>query len=384
MYSWNLKDLDRLYKTYSKKAEDEEELSAQIEYENTANNILDVISHYDSYLSDDASGKCSSKESKDSFADIITEDKTIIRTYGTYISVIRSFSDQLDLTKISLGKEKYKNIITSQSGIVTMSTEFYHQFKGVFSNAYDNLAANFRNRLMFRPSNPNERYGGNTFPIYGTREVFMDCIKANTLQDYISHIHESSHGINSIINPGIVWDEQKYCLIEVDSIFFELIGNEFVSSKLDYLKEGYNIKMRTFYDYLYSADLICSKTDMYNELSQNDLNNKRLVRAFYKKEIGYDRTLIKDAMYSSISGYMHYVISYLTAVELYLVYRVDKDKALDMLYRIMMLKNLDNAHYLDEVRKIGIEPGHNVKIYYEILKNEEDDLNNGKKLQYTI
>lgn len=385
MYSWNLDDLDKLYKEYSKRAKSTDDVSLQIEYENTTNNVLDVIDYYDSYSCEKIRRKKSYGEvTINSFATIISEDKELIGNYGIYLPLIRRFRDKLEGTEIPSKKERYPKIDTTQSGIVTMSTEFYHGFKGIISDTYDELSANFRNRLMFRSTTYGNLYGGNSFPIYGTREIFMDCIKANTIQDYISHIHESSHGINNLINPGIMWDPQKYCLIEVDSLFFELIGNEFVSGKLNEFRDGHNIKLRTFYDYLYSADIICSKVDMYNELSPKSLNNKHAVQKFYKKEIGYDRTLTKDAMYSLISGYMHYIISYLTAVELYLIYRVDKDKALDMLYKIMMLKDLNNSQYLDEVRKIGIDPGHNIKIYYEILKKEEDDLNNGKKLQYTI
>lgn len=382
MYSWNIDDLQKLLRKYKRKAQTTSDVNLQLEYESTVNNILDVIDYYNDMTSTSSFYiPRSFTVERNLHREIVKDDIGKIRLYSSYFPLIKEFRDEMDGTNVTF-QDNLQRIKTTQSGIVTVTSEFYHQFKGIFSDTYDTLASTFRDRLYFRKPTREERYGGNTYSIYGTSEVFIDSVKANSVQDYVSLIHESSHGITCKLNQGIMWDWNKYCLIEVDSLFFEMIGTGF-AAKLNHVEnDGVKTKIATFKDHLYSADIICSKMEMYEKLSNRELENKRRVSSFYKQEIGYDKRLTADAMYSRIQEYMHYVISYLIAIELYMIFIQDQDKALDLLYKIIMFKSLDNKGYLDNVRKLGINPGENVKRYYELLLKEEGELNHGKKLQY--
>lgn len=381
MYNWNLEDLKRLQKLYEKKAMTCTDVNLQLEYESTVNNILDIIDTYIDMTTPQSRIQAIPFVKQNSHIDVINDDKGKIRLYSSYFPFIRKFRDTMDGTDVAF-QDDLQVVKTSQAGIVTLTTDFYHQYKGIFSETYDSLASNFRNRLYFRKPNRDELYGGNTYAVYRTDEVFIDSIKANSVQDYVSLIHESSHGITCKLNQDIMWDWNKYFLIEVDSLFFEMIGTSYAAKLNGVSEDGIKTKIATFKDHLYSADIICSKIDAYKQLSNRDLQNKRAVSKFFKQEIGYDKTLTFDAMYSRIQEYMHYVISYLIAIELYMIYIHDQDKALDLLYKIIMLKGLDNAGYLLNVRKLGINPGENVKNYYELLLKEEGELKYGKKFQY--
>lgn len=380
MYNWNIDDLKKLLSKYRKKAISTIDENLRAEYECTINNILEIIDSYNEMVNQ----PCNHRNSiiiPNAHVDVIRDDINKHRLYFPYFSLIKKFRDDMDGTAIEL-QDNLQRINTSQAKIVTVTTDFYHQFKGPFQESYDTLAASFGNRLYFRKPNRNELYGGNTYSVYGTNEVFIETIKANTLHDYISLIHESSHGITCKLNQDIMWDWGKYCLIEVDSLFFEMIGTEYVSRINNVLEDGIKTKIATFKDHLYSADIICSKLEMYSKLSTKDLKNKRTVAQFYKKEIGYDKTLTFDAMYSRIQEYMHYVISYLIAIELYIIFINDQNRALDLLYKIVMLKDLSNEGYLLKVRELGVEPGKNVQEYYRLLLNEENGVKYGKKFQH--
>lgn len=380
MYNWNIDDLKKLLHKYRKKAISTTDENLRAEYECTANNILEIIENYNEMVNPSNKHR-SSIIVPNAHIDVIRDDIIKQRLYFSYFPLIKKFRDDMDGAIIEL-QDNLQKINTSQAKIVTVTTDFYHQFKGPFRETYDTLSSSFRNRLYFRKPNRNELYGGNTYSVYGTNEVFIETIKANTVQDYISLIHESSHGITCKLNQDIMWDWSKYCLIEVDSLFFEMIGTGYVSRINNVLEDGIKTKIATFKDHLYSADIICSKLEMYSKLSTKDLKNRRTVARFYKKEIGYDKTLTFDAMYSRIQEYMHYVISYLIAIELYMIFINDQDKALDLLYKIVMLKDLSNEGYLLRVRELGIEPGRNVQEYYKLLLSEENGVKYGKKIQY--
>ncbi len=381
MYNWNLDDLKKLQKLYEKKARMCTDVNLQLEYESVVNNILDIIDNYNYMTQPSSSIQALPFVQKNNHFDVVNDDLGKIRLYSSYFPFIRRFRDMMDGTDVAL-QDDLQVFKTSQDGIVTLTTDFYHQYKGIFSSTYDSLADNFRNRLLFRKPSQDEKYGGNTYSVYRTTEVFIDCIKSNNVQDYISLIHESSHGITCKLNQDIMWDWNKYCLIEVDSLFFEMIGTDYASKLVGVQKDGVKTKIATFKDHLYSAGIICSKIDAYKQLSKKDLRNRRTISKFYKQEIGYDKDLTFDAMYSRIQEYMHYVISYLVAIELYMIYIKDQEKALDLLHKIIMLKNFDNKGYLLNIKSLGINPGENVKNYYELLLKEEGDLGYGKKLQH--
>ncbi len=381
MYCWNVNDIKLLIRKYRRKAKYAKNPDLQLEYEGTINNLLTLLEHYQNSrkgINNDRQGNFEVLEND--FKDIIREDMYKYRLYYVYFPLIKEFRDSLDGVTIE-SDDNFPNIKVSETGIVTLTTDFYNQFKGIFSSTYNRLAASFKDRLYFKKSCEGELYGGNTFQVYNTDEIFIEVIKGNTIQDYISHIHESSHGITCKLNPNIMYDWGKYCLIEVDSLFFEMIGTDYVSKRKHVDSDCCNLKKITFKDHLYSAEIICSKIEMYNNLSKKDLRNINTVKNYYMDEIGYDEILTNDAMYSYIEEYMHYIISYLIAIELYFVYLQDQEKALKLLKKIILLKGLDNISYLNAVRKMGIEPTANVKEYYKLLFKEEDDIAYEKKLQ---
>ena len=78
----------------------------------------------------------------------------------------------------------------------------------------------------------------------------------------------------------------------------------------------------------------------------------------------------------------YYIISYLTAIELYIIYQSDKQLALDLLYKIINSKKEHSAGYLEYVKGSGLEPGKNFKKYLKILFDKARDLKDEKRLRY--
>ena len=78
----------------------------------------------------------------------------------------------------------------------------------------------------------------------------------------------------------------------------------------------------------------------------------------------------------------HYGISYLTAIELYMIYLSDPQIALDLLLKIIKVKDLTSDGYLNYIKSLGIIPGSHIKEYVDLLINRGKELGYGKRLYY--
>ena len=179
-----------------------------------------------------------------------------------------------------------------------------------------------------------------------------------------------------------MWDFEKYCFIEVDALFFELLGIDYVGKKLNLERDSFDINMQILYDYLYSSHLLATKLDMYSELTRKELANVFVVNEYLKEQKNFNVRGRSDVLKTYIREYMHYVVSYLTAVELYLIYQDNHEEALDLLFKIILQKESSSVEYLEFVRSLGIEPGKNFGRYIEILMNKAKELDDAKSLRY--
>lgn len=378
MQRWNIEYLKQLQEQYKILIDVTEDPMQSLQYENTLNSILCVIDRYHEMVH---KGRLSSTNyDVASFSDIIQSDSSHIRRYGYSCPYIRALNDYND--KFIVNPQNLSKIDTTISKVLRVSHGFYNQFDGVFSDSYLALTRNFRNTLHFQKIANGGKEFGQTHSIYKTDITFFEIGYNNTVQDYISAIHEFGHGISCSLNPNAMWDIEKYCLIEVDSLFFELLGIDYIGENLDFQQDSFNINMEILKDYLYSAQLICTKLDMYDELTYKELSNKRIVRKYLSSSAGYDKQGVTDVLTTYIRDLMHYIISYLTAIELYLIYQICPDRALDLLLKIITQEERSNKEYLDFIKNLGLEPGSHFDNYIEILMNKAKELKDEKSLRY--
>ena len=65
-----------------------------------------------------------------------------------------------------------------------------------------------------------------------------------------------------------------------------------------------------------------------------------------------------------------YLASYMIAIELYMLYKEDKDKALDILKRIILLDDMSEEEYYSNIKKLGIIPNFSLRNYERCLQEE--------------
>lgn len=380
MYDWDVKEISSLIKEYRKLYKCELDENEKEEYLGTLYSLRELKDYYKSIINKTGGFRVSSfysLQKHSSIKDTVFNDLRILESYGMYTTFLREFTSLIDFRDVPY-QDELRRIGTIETDIVNLTSSFYKGMSRDFYEPYRELASNFRTRLKFIHSKNLYDYTGNTHPVYGTSRVYIDVVRNNSFQDYVSLLHESSHGITSLVNQDIMLDFSKYCFIEVDSIFFELIGTEYVGSKLNKEEDAKRIRLAIFRDYLYNAYILCLKMDMYSILNEKEYSKKKHVRT-YLMDLGLDKEEIDDVVNTSMQDYLHYIISYLVAIELYMIYIVDKDYALSILYKIINMRNMGTTEYLEEIKKLGIIPGKYVMDYYGIII-EGSGVKYGKKI----
>ena len=81
--------------------------------------------------------------------------------------------------------------------------------------------------------------------------------------------------------------------------------------------------------------------------------------------------LIDFSIANVISENMHYVFSYMVAVELYQLYLVDKEEALCRLNKIMKVSGLKPSEYYEYIRDLGINPLDSMTEYVTDIKEKQ-------------
>lgn len=379
MQRWNINYLKELYNKYYNLSVVTTDPTLSLEYENIANSIFNIIDRYDELVTKRI--KLNGSVERVNFRRVIEDDFSILDNYGIFCPYVRRLDELGECLEVRPNSELPK-ITVSTHKILTVSRSFYDSIGGIFASKYVEMAKRFKDTLHIRKLPQKVVTNGQTYSVYNTDITFVELGVNQTTQDYVSAIHEFGHGISCAINPMAMYDYGKYCFIELDSLFFEMVGLDFLSSNLSLEKDSFDINIQVLKDYIYSAQLICSKLDMYDRLSPDQLYEKRNVKNYLFNEIGYNKLGANDVMNTYIRDYLHYIISYLTAIELYMIYQSDKSLALDLLHKIIITKQEFPIGYLNFVKSLGLEPGKSFNDYLEILFNKAKDLNDEKSLRY--
>ena len=314
-----------------------------------------------------------------SYRDIIVNDALFIKEFFEFTQFVHHFRDA-EKSQFFDVTEDLSKIDTSRGKILTTTRDFYNSIKGPFKKQFKYLYLRADSIVNCRklPQSVVNEYG-KTYQIAHTNDIFIDVCYNNTLQDYCSSIHEFGHAISLLTNPNHL-ETSKFPLVEVDSIFFEMIGNDFVGKHLNLEKDSILNSAYIFNDMLGTAHLLSAKLDAFSALTPKELYNKGIVRRYICRNSIFDKSDVDDVIYTSLCDYSQYTISYLVAIELYMIYQDNPQFALDLLNRIILLDEQNSIDYFNKLKELGIHPGEHVNEYINIISERLDGVY-GKKLQ---
>ena len=313
------------------------------------------------------------------YKSIVNDDLHFLSSYRPYIEEFENVMNRIDYLKVNVS-DKSPNISNDKVNILNVCKNFYLSLSKPYNNLYTRFASDKKNTIEFiRLKNNYETYGLTT-PIGHTGNAFLEIGYQHKYEDYVTAIHEFGHGISNMLNSRQFDDIEKYCLTEVDGIFFEMLSIDYLSSIFD-KKEFVRLFLSLLKDYLIDFSLIDKKVYMYKNATfkwtKTNLEE-------YAKSLGYSGNYINKYIDYKVYDLFQYAYSYILASELYLIYRQDNKSAFDLLINIIKKRNCNAEDYLKYVHYLGINPGDNFFKYLDVLIDKDKEVGNGKRLQYTI
>ena len=378
---WSTKDIKKRISELEQRKKKIKNPEKRFQIDLTIRSLYEIIEYMENEVVD----------SKYSVKRIVNDDRRYINAHLPYTHIIADFATgyQDKETVIEFKPDYVQLADMSKDKVCTVTKDFYDTIKDKrFTSPFLELFAK-RGHYLNYAKRPKVTSHGNeavTLPVYNTRDVYIHMYKSGEIHDFLASIHEYGHAISVLINQDFRFEYGKSLFIETDGIFFEMIGNDHLEDNNVDKIEVLTADIDRFYDFVYYAVVVQTKLNLHN-----DFNNLRkatedeMLDYIHNKARLQDEDSIDDVLHTPISEILHYVTSYLMAIELYMLYKRDANKALAALYDLITFDSDSNQETLDMLKnKYGIVFGEHVHDYYLSLVKRVNEVQDGKGIQYTI
>lgn len=378
---WSIKDIKKRIFDLEQRKNSVKNPDKRFKIDQTINSLYEIIDYINS----------ESIDTPLSVKRIVKDDRRFINGIYGFTDMVDSFAtDYQDKEKIINFKPKYKPIPTLSKDVVcTVTKDFYETLKDErFTSPFMELYSK-RGPLLNYIKKPKVTYHGNeavALPVYHTRDVYIQMYKSGDIHDFLACIHEYGHSIAALINQDFRIDYAKSLFIETDGIFFEMLGNDYLSRNGINKEQTLVADIDRFYDYVYFAVVIQTKLNMHNDFNNLRKATEEEMLKYIKEEARLkDKDSIKDILHTPMNDIYHYVTSYLVALELYWLYKSNPRKALDILYELITMDSNGNQDVINMLsNKHGIKLGEHARDYYLSLVERVIEVENDKEVQHTI
>lgn len=322
VYKWTEEDLFKDLQEVQRLADEEKDESKKKELNNFASLIQENI------LSEEYFYELDSMPLANSNSNYLSNLQKKVDRYHQCYQYLEEFANIL-LPKFRLSKYYYRersNLRLSENDIVELSHEFFKSTNKDFYNLYLKLYKRRNNHIRFVDA----PFESNVIFVPGVNKPYVTICKKND-DDYINNLsdlnHEEGHSISALINPSRYF-KKKMNFYEIESIFFDFLGNEFLAKELNddsFRKESY-MQLSGFY-YL-AKELLMEKS----LVSKNDSDECDSLDFLLQNESPLNNVFTRIL---NTDQKMCYAFSSVIAVELCSLYKEDKDLALNILKSIV-------------------------------------------------
>lgn len=253
----------------------------------------------------------------------------------------------------------YKTIRLSDRQIVSDTQAFFAtQGESIYKN-YCDFIEEASDHLRF--ISPRTNTDGETISLKSIGESYVFSPNYSDITKFTILVHEIQHVIDFYINPDF---SDYYIIRECIAIFRELIACDFIADKYNLKDENYKRQ------YVIHATIKCQaynlgyKMEILNIINKNrSLNSSELLKLLEKK--GFDKEDVEFYFEEDISTNYVYQIAYLIALELYSLYKVDKEKCFLVVEDI--INNGNPINILSLLSEYGISLNNSVDTYEKKL-----------------
>jgi len=294
--------------------------------------------------------------------------------YSSISYLWQEFQKHYSLSIKPINIPPLKSASLSQSNLFEITHDFFKSLNNSYYQCFMHYYKKRKEHVNFVfDENPfsNE---GLTYILPSLKESFIEINRTYTIEDSLRLIHEYSHSISSLMNPYQMRYPKKI-YSEIDSIFMEMIATDYL--KCCTTEENISIlNMDRIKNFYYISKDINNIINLINaEKKQNqDFNKNKILKEIALKECDINNNELEDLLkypdlYSTI-----YLISYIFAIELYYIYLEDKELALHILKKIILINENNDEKIFKDIKKLGLIPNKNFAKYQKECKQKYNEL----------
>lgn len=241
----------------------------------------------------------------------------------------------------------------------------------IFQKIYNENKKSIR---FINANNPD--YTGELIYLEYFHKFYIMACKQNELEDIMTFAHEFGHAIQFFCNFNSSLYKELNIYIEIISIFFELICNEYFQNinKKESIITGYN----TLNKHLNSSITLNSELTLLRAVQ---INSNEKITNLRKNIDELIDTLSKEDIESMMmlrpaTNYI-YVIAFNIATNLFMIYKKDTDYALYLAFKIINIDlNINKEEYYQILENLGITDINRTRDYNNLLLTRLKKANN--------
>lgn len=346
-YNWRIKDLVKCRNDLIRILKDESDKD-KFDY------ISLVLSSINDYIDETKGIQLIESVDYDGRMSVISDELVAYRKSYSLVSLFENITSEF-LPQINSFEEKLSDIVDENGfGVIPRATinndrtmslteQFYRNFSSslypTFKHAYDQRHSSIRFLKMDGVATADSAY----FDIID--RYFINSSKTNDISKLYNNIHEFGHVISYLVNPRAIYLTKMPFYTEVASMFPEIVAR--------YENIGnYDTAQLAFDEYAQLASLVGTSIALSFHTPFVNLwkeHNSEIDEQFFKEADKYydcDKDMVDDYLDTHITDDGDYVISYLTVLELFHLYKRDKEKALKIYEEILRCPYNEDLHSL--------------------------------------
>ena len=294
-----------------------------------------------------------------SFYEKIQNDIIVMEQYDYFLESInklinaKTYIPSLEDYKL----ERYQTL--NCSFILGFTHDFYNSLDHDIASLFNHEFKNRKDNIRFT----NKRSSSIYLPY--SKQSYINIARNKTVEDFINCIHEYGH----VIADQIRFRENyyNYPFVELASMFFSLLAyDRLIYDFEDMDKDVVKLRVVEAKTNEKNALMINLFNIYYNE---NDLilSRKKTTKDM-KRKLNKKILFIKELLEMSNIERYSYVLPYMVAIELYMTYLEDPEKAFYLLKEIIKMDEQDN--YLIKLEDMNIHISQSTTEFFKTLKKK--------------
>ena len=297
------------------------------------------------------------------FKDGLLEDFKALELYYDFLDDIKEFSvNNADKFKDLKPFEVDHIANLTPSLLFSFLKDFFYDFDKEFGEIYESIHKERQHNLMFSEDRSISYY------VPALEYSYINITKNDTVDDFLNAVHEYTHAIIDRLYFRL--SEEEYPFTELVSIFMEMIA-------ADYIKEAY---LGMDEDINTSQLSGAKKITVYAEnisiqhnyfLAKEETNTRKEFVQDITKMSGKTNSYIKRLLSKTAMEKLTYTIPYLTAIELYYLYKSDKERCVELIKYLIYVSYRENYN-VDLVDNGIILNTHSTEWIDTLIKRKND------------